>query len=57
MICTMELLKKFDENKPNTNTTALTTSTKTPNWLISLKCTVNPEKKKKNFATNHLNMQ
>ena len=47
MICTMELLKKFDENKPNTNTTALTTSTKTPNWLIPLKCTVNPEKNKK----------
>ena len=34
MICTIELLKKFDENKSNTVTTAPTTSTKTPNWLI-----------------------
>ena len=44
MITTMELLKKFDENKSNTSTTI---STKTPNWLIPLKCTVNPENNKK----------
>ena len=43
----MELLKKFDENKSNTSTTALTANTKTPNWLIPLKCTVNPENNKK----------
>ena len=44
----MELLKKFDENKPNTITTAAPiTNTKTPNWLIPLKCTVNPENNKK----------
>ena len=48
MITTMELLKKFDENKPNTSTTAApTTNTKTPNWLMPLKCTVNPENNKK----------
>ena len=47
MITTMELLKKFDENKSNTNTTAATINTKTPNWLIPLKCTVNPENNKK----------
>ena len=47
MICTMNLLKKFDENKTNTTTTApTTTNTKTPNWLIPLKCTVNPENNK-----------
>ena len=47
----MELLKKFDENKSNTSNTsttaALITNTKTPSWLISLKCTVNPENNKK----------
>ena len=44
----MELLKKFDENKSNTSTTAAPiTNTKTPNWLIPLKCTVNPENNKK----------
>ena len=44
----MELLKKFDENKSNTSTTAApVTNTKTPNWLIPLKCTVNPENNKK----------
>ena len=48
MITTMELLKKFDENKSNTSTTAAPiTNTKTPNWLIPLKCTVNPENNKK----------
>ena len=46
MICTMDLLKKFDENKSNTNTTTATISAKTPNWLIPLKCTVNPENNK-----------
>ena len=47
MITTMELLKKFDENKLNTSTTAAPiTNTKTPSWLIPLKCTVNPENKK-----------
>ena len=44
----MELLKKFDENKSNTSTTAAPiTNTKTPSWLIPLKCTVNPENNKK----------
>ena len=44
MITTMELLKKFDENKLNTRTTAAPlTNTKTPSWLIPLKCTVNLE--------------
>ena len=48
MITTMELLKKFDENKLNTSTAAAPiTNTKTPNWLIPLKCTVNPENNKK----------
>ena len=53
MITTMELLKKFDENKSNTSTTSTTsttasiTNTKTSNWLIPLKCTVNPENNKK----------
>ena len=51
MITTMELLKKFDENKSNTSNTSTTaasiTNTKTPNWLIPLKCTVNPENNKK----------
>ena len=48
MITTMELLKKFDENKLNTSTTAAPiTNTKTPSWLIPLKCTVNPENNKK----------
>ena len=48
MITTMELLKKFDKNKSNTNTTAAPiTNTKTPSWLIPLKCTVNPENNKK----------
>ena len=48
MITTMELLKSFDENKPNTSTTAAPiTNTKTPNWLMPLKCTVNPENNKK----------
>ena len=48
IITTMELLKKFDENKPNTSTTAAPiTNTKTPSWLIPLKCTVNPENNKK----------
>ena len=47
MITTMELLKKFDENKLNTSTTAAPiTNTKMPNWLIPLKCTVNPENNK-----------
>ena len=31
MITTMELLKKFDENKSNTSTAALITNAKTPN--------------------------
>ena len=43
----MELLKKFDENKSDTSTAALITNTKTPSWLIPLKCTVNPENNKK----------
>ena len=46
----MELLEKFDENKSNTTTTAAAapiTNTKTPSWLIPLKCTVNPENNKK----------
>ena len=50
MITTMELLKKFDENKSNTSTTAAAapiTNTKTPSWLIPSKCTVNPENNKK----------
>ena len=47
MITTMELLKKFDENKSNMITTASITNTKTPSWLIPLKCTVNPENNKK----------
>ena len=48
MITTMELLKRFDENKSNTSTTAAPiTNTKTPNWLIPLKCTVNSENNKK----------
>ena len=48
MITTMELLKKFDENKSNTSTTAAPiTNIKTPDWLIPLKCTVNPENNKK----------
>ena len=55
MITTMELLKKFYENKPNTSTTAVPiTNTKTPSWLIPLKCTVNP-KNNKNLTTNRLN--
>ena len=34
MMTTMELLKKFDENKSNTSaTSAPITNTKTPNWL------------------------
>ena len=48
MITTMQLLKKFDENKPSTsNIAAPITNTKTPSWLIPLKCTVNPENNKK----------
>ena len=48
MVCTMNLLKKFDENKTNTlTTTAPTTNTKTSNWLIPLKYTVNPENNKR----------
>ena len=48
MITTMELLKKFDKNETSTSTTALPiTNTKTPNWLVPLKCTVNPENNKK----------
>ena len=51
MITTMELLKKFDENKSNTSTASAAaapiTNTKTPNWLVPLKCTVNPENNKK----------
>ena len=48
MITTMELLKTFDENKSDTSATAAPiTNTKTPNWLIPLKCTVNPENNKK----------
>ena len=47
MITAMELLKTFDENKPNTSTTASITNTKTPDWLIPLKCTVSPENNKK----------
>ena len=47
MITTMELLKKFDESKSNTSTTPPITNTKTPNWLIPLKCTVNSENNKK----------
>ena len=48
MICAMNLLKKFDENKTNTvATTSIRTNTKTPKWLITLKCTVNPENNKK----------
>ena len=51
MITKMELLKKFDENKSNTSNTNTTaapiTNTKTPSWLIPLKCTVNPENNKK----------
>ena len=43
----MELLKKFDKSKSNTVATAFTTNTKTPNWLIPLKCTVNLENNKK----------
>ena len=44
----MELLKRFDENKSNTSTTAAPiTNTKMPNWLIPLKCTVNSENNKK----------
>ena len=47
MITTMELLKKFDENKSNTSDTAPITNTKTPSCLIPLKCTVHPENNKK----------
>ena len=53
MLTTMELLKKFDENKSNTSTPSTTstaasiTNTKTPTLLIPLKCTVNPENNKK----------
>ena len=48
MITTMGLLKMFDESKSNTSTTeAPITNTKTPGWLIPLKCTVNPENNKK----------
>ena len=48
MITTMELPKKFDENKPNKSTTAAPiTNTRTPNWLIPLKCAVNLENCKK----------
>ena len=48
MRTTMKLLKKFDENKSDTSTTAAPiTNAKTPNWLIPLKCTVNPESNKK----------
>ena len=43
----MELLKKIDKNKSNTITTASITNTKTPSWLIPLKCTVNHENNKK----------
>ena len=49
MISTMELLKKFDKSKSNTVATAFTTNTKTPNWLIPLKCTVNTENNKQSF--------
>ena len=45
MIGAMSLLKKIDENK--STDTALTSNTKTPNWLIPLKCTINPENSKK----------
>ena len=38
MICAMNLLKKFDENKTNTvATTSIRTNTKTPKWLITFK--------------------
>ena len=51
MICTMNVLRKFDEDKINTPaalTTAHTISySKTPKWLIPLKCTINPENNKK----------
>ena len=51
MITTMELLKKFDKNKSNksnaSTTAAPISNTKTPNWLIPLKCAVNPENNKK----------
>ena len=48
MITTMELLKKFDKKKSNTSAIAAPiTNTKTPSWLIPLKCTVNPENNKK----------
>ena len=48
MITTVELLKKFDENKSSTSTAAAPiTNTKMPNWLIPLKCTANPENNKK----------
>ena len=48
MITTMELLKKFDENKSNTSAIAAPiTNIKTHSWLIPLKCTVNPENNKK----------
>ena len=53
----MELLKKFNENKSSTsnaNTAAPPiTNTKTPNWLIPLKCTVNPENNKKLNGQSH----
>ena len=52
MIITMELLKKFAKNKSIISTTAvLITNTKTPCWLVPLKCTVNPENNKK--LNNH----
>ena len=53
IICTMNLLKKIDEDKTNTATTASVTSiapatyNKTPKWLLPLKCTINPENNKK----------
>ena len=48
MMTTMELLKKFDKNKLNTSTTAAPIiNTKTPSWLIPLKCTPNTKNNKK----------
>ena len=59
MITTMELLKKFDENKSNTSNTSTTTApisnTKTPNWLIPLNV-LSILKTIKNLTANHLNM-
>ena len=48
MICTMNLLRKYDEDKINTAiTTPTTTYSKTPKWLLPLKCTINPGNNKK----------